>query len=297
LPEPIYVESCAYSVGCPHPIESLLREGVLSLESFEDCRDRGITTFCAGGDSIAQMRTTASARAIASAGLSADAVDCVVVADAMADVPVELSEARVVLQAQDCAAFCAGIEAAAAQIAAGSAENVLLLLTGHVPRERSRYNPELGTIFGDGAAACIVSSRPRGFAVIAAASGWESNPPRVSPATEPTGEQMLRDFQKLQNLLRLSYESAAISPAAVTALCGTHGSRIYLELIAEAAELPYERVYDDAMQEFGHVFACDNLIALAHYLETHRSVGRERVFCLVGWSPRAAGVVLLAELA
>ena len=296
MPEPIYVDGCAYSVGRPHPIEALLREGVLSLESFADCRDRGITTFCAGGDSIAQMRATASARAIASAGLSADAVDCVVVANAM-DVPVELSEARVVLQAQDCAAFCAGIEAAATQIAAGGAENVLLLLTGHVPREQSRYNAELGTIFGDGAAACIVSSRPRGFAVIAAESWLESNPPRVSQATQPTGEQMLRDFQKLQNLLRLSCEGAAISPAAITALCGTHGSRIYLELMAEAAELPDERVYGDAMQEFGHVFACDNLIALAHYLETHRSVGRERVFCLVGWSPRAAGVVLLAELA
>jgi 3-oxoacyl-[acyl-carrier-protein] synthase III len=301
LPEPIYVDGCAYSVGRPHPIESLLREGVLSLESLADCRDRGITMFCAGDDSIAQMRTTASARAIASAGLAANAVDCVVVAaamgDAMADVPVELSGARVVLQAQDCAAFCAGIKAAATQIATGSAENVLLLLTGQVPREQSRYNAELGTIFGDGAAACIVSSRPRGFAVIAAESGLESNPPRVSQATQPTGEQMLRDFQKLQNLLRLSFQSAAISPTAITALCGTHGSRIYLELMAEAAELPHERVYGDAMQEFGHVFACDNLIALAHYLETRRSVGRERVFCLVGWSPRAAGVVLLAELA
>ena len=301
MPEPIYVDGCAYSVGRPHPIESLLREGVLSLESLADCRDRGITMFCAGDDSIARMRTTASARAIASAGLAANAIDCVVVAaamaDAMADVPVELSGARVVLQAQDCAAFCTGIKAAATQIAAGSAENVLLLLTGQVPREQSRYNAELGTIFGDGAAACIVSSRPRGFAVIAAESGLESNPPRVRQATQPTGEQMLRDFQTLQNLLRLSYESAAISPTAITALCGTHGSRIYLELMAEAAELPHERVYGDAMQEFGHVFACDNLIALAHYLETHRSVGRERVFCLVGWSPRAAGVVLLAELA
>jgi 3-oxoacyl-[acyl-carrier-protein] synthase III len=301
LSEPIYVAGCAYSVGRPHPVESLLREGILSLETLEDCRDRGITTFCAGGDSIAQMRTTVTARALASAGLSAEGIDCVVVADAMADamadVPVELSEARVVLQAQDCAAFGAGIEAAAAQIATGSAENVLLLLTGQVRREQSRYNPELGTIFGDGAAACIVSSRPRGFVVIAAESWRESNLPRVSPATQPTGEQMLRDFQKLQNLLRLSYESAAISPAAVTALCGTHGSRIYLELMAEAAELPYERVYGDAMQEFGHVFACDNLIALAHYLEKHPGSERERIFCLVGWSPRAAGVVLLAELA
>jgi 3-oxoacyl-[acyl-carrier-protein] synthase III len=165
-------------------------------------------------------------------------------------------------------------------------------VAGHVPPGMSRYNPELGTVFGDGAAACIVSSRRRGFAVLAA-ENWVGNTP--APVSPTTGEQMLEDFQRLQNLLRLSYEAAMITPAAVTALCGTHGSQIYLELMAEAADLPYERVYDAAMHEFGHVFACDNLIALAHFL-ARRGAGPSRVFCLVGWSPRAAGVVLLEEV-
>jgi 3-oxoacyl-[acyl-carrier-protein] synthase III len=296
LLSPIYLDGCAYSVGVPQPIESLLREGVLSPQSYEDCIDRGIATYCAGGGSIAEMSTTAIARALASAGLSPDDVDCVVVADGTPAVPGELSRARVVLQERDCAAFCAGIETAAAQIAEGIATNVLVLLTGHVSSGRSRYNAELGTVFGDGAAACIVSSRRRGFAVTSAESWMENSPARVSPAAAPSGEQMLQDFLRLRNLFRLSYESALITPAAVTALCGTHGSQIYLELMAEAADLPYERVYGAAMQEFGHVFACDNLIALAHFL-AHRGRAAGRFFCLVGWSPRAAGVVLLEEVA
>jgi 3-oxoacyl-[acyl-carrier-protein] synthase III len=296
LPSSIYLDGCAYSVGVPQPIESLLREGVLLPQSYEDCIDRGIKTYCAGGGSIAQMSATATARALASAGLSADAVDCVVVADGTPAVPVELSQARVVLQERDCAAFCAGIEAAAAQIAAGSAANVLVLLAGHVPDGCSRFNPELGTVFGDGAAACIVSSRRHGFVVKSAESWFENAPARASRLAAPTGEQMLQDFLRLQNLLRLSYESAMITPDAVTALCGTHGSQIYLDLMAEAADLPHERVYGAAMQEFGHVFACDNLIALAHF-RAHRGPARGRVFCLVGWSPRAAGVVLLEEVA
>jgi 3-oxoacyl-[acyl-carrier-protein] synthase III len=242
------------------------------------------------------MSADASARAITLAGLSASAVDCVVVTDGTPAVPVELSKAQVVLQARDCAAFCAGVEAATAQIASGNAENVLLLLTGHVPGERSRYSPELGTIFGDGAAACIVSSRKRGFAVLSAESWLENEPPQALPAAPPSGEQMLHDFQRLQNLLAVSYESAMIAPAAITALCGTHGSQIYLELMAEAAGLPYERVYGAAMQEFGHVFACDNLIAVAHFLARGGPPGG-RVFCLIGWSQRAAGVVLLEEVA
>jgi 3-oxoacyl-[acyl-carrier-protein] synthase III len=296
LPSPVYVDGCAYSVGVPQPLASLVREGVLSPEAYEDCSGRGITTYCAGGDSIAEMSANASARAITLAGLAPDAVDCVVVADGASVVPVELSNAQVVLQAQDCAAFCAGVEAAAAQIAAGNAKNVLLLLTGHVPCGRSRYSPELGTVFGDGAAACVVSQRRRGFAVLSAESWMEDSPPQAHPAAPPSGEQMLQDFQRLQNLLALSYESAGITPAAITALCGTHGSRIYLELMAEAAELPYERVYHAAMQEFGHVFACDNLIALAHFVARGGPAGR-RFFGLLGWSPRAAGVVLLEEVA
>jgi 3-oxoacyl-[acyl-carrier-protein] synthase III len=292
LRSPIFVDGCAFAVGEPQPVESLLRQGALSPESYEDCLGRGIKTFCAGG-SIAEMGATAAARAITAAGIPADAIDCVVVSDPSSSGPMELGKTRIVLRAQDCAAFCAGIEAAAQQIAGGTAENVLLLLTGHVPAGTNRYNPELGTVFGDGAAACIVSSRRRGFAVISAES-WLRN---VSArATQPPGEQLLQDFQGLQSLLRLSYESAAISAAAVTVLCGTHGNQIYLELMAEAAGLSYERVYDDAMQEFGHVFSCDNLIALSHFLRRH-GAQRGRVFCLVGWSPLAAGVVLLEELA
>ena len=289
---PIFVDGCAFEVGVPQPIESLLRQGALSPESYEDCLGRGIKTFCAGG-SIAEMGTTAASRAIEAAGISADAIDSVVVTDSSSGCPIELGRERIALRARDCAAFCAGIEAAAEQIAGGTAENVLLLLAGHVPAGTNRYNPELGTVFGDGAAACIVSSRRRGFAVISAES-WQRT---ASPlATQPLGEQLLQDFQGLQNLLSLSYDSAAISADTVTALFGTHGSQIYLELMAEAAGLPYERAYGDAMQEFGHVFSCDNLIALGHFLRRH-GAQRGRVFCLVGWSPLAAGVVLLEELA
>jgi len=296
LADKIYLDGCAYSVGIPQPLESLLDEGGLSPGSYAECVGRGITTFCAGGDSMAQMSATAIARATRSAGLAPGAIDCVVVAHSSHDFPVAAGDARVLLQVRDCAAFSAGIEAAARQIASGAADNVLLLLTGHVPAGTSRYNPELGTVFGDGAAACVVSSRRRGFALMAAESWVVNSPATVSRAGQPNGDQMLQDFQRLQHLVRQSYESAAMTPAAVTALFGTHGSQIYLELMAEAADLPYERVYGGAMQEFGHVFACDNLIALAHFLE-HRGAGSGRVFCLIGWSPRAAGVVLLEELA
>jgi 3-oxoacyl-[acyl-carrier-protein] synthase III len=299
LREPLFLRSCAFSVGSARPVASLLEEGVLSPESYEDCVDRGITAYCVKNGSVAAMCADAISQATSKAGLLPEQIDCVVVAHATPccsvnpDVVSELYPGvpQVSLRAQDCAVFSAGIEAAAEQIAAGAATNILLLLTGHVPAGTSRYNPQLGTIFGDGAAACIVSSKRGELAVIAVESALWASAPRADPA-QPTGEEMLEDFQRLRNLLRRSYEHAATSPADVAAIFGTHGSQIYLELMAEAAGVPYERVYAAAMRQYGHVFACDNLIALTHFLRDPQ-FPLTGVLCLVGWSPRAAGVVLL----
>jgi 3-oxoacyl-[acyl-carrier-protein] synthase III len=278
LHSPIFLHSFAFSVGSPRPIESLWRDGVLSAAAYEDCIGRGITSFCAAERPLAALSSEATARTLSMAGIAQENV------------------ARVDLRAQDCSAFSAAVEVAAERIANGAAEHVLLVLTGHVPPGASRYSPELGTVFGDGAAACIVSSKRAGFELIAVESWVRSRQLQPGQASQPTGEQLLQDFQRLRNLLRTSYECAAVAPVDLTAVFGTHGSRIYLELMAEAADVPYERVYAGAMQEFGHVLACDNLIALSHFL---RNTGprRDRVFCLIGWSPWSAGVILLRELA
>jgi 3-oxoacyl-[acyl-carrier-protein] synthase III len=275
LHRPIFLHSFAFSVGSPRPIESLWQDGVLSADGYEDCIGRGITRFCAAERPLAALSSEAIARTLSMAGIAQENV------------------AQVDLRAQDCSAFSAGVEAAAERIADGAAEHVLLVLTGHVPAGASRYSPELGTVFGDGAAACIVSGKRAGFELIAVESWVRSRHPQ---AGQPTGAQLLQDFQRLRNLLRTSYDCAAVAPTDITAVFGTHGSRIYLELMAEAADVPYERVYAGAMQEFGHVLACDNLIALSHFL---RNTGprRDRVFCLIGWSPWSAGVILLRELA
>jgi 3-oxoacyl-[acyl-carrier-protein] synthase III len=267
LHSPIFLHSFAFSVGSPRPIESLRQDGVLSADAYEDCIGRGIASFCAAERPLAALSSEAIARTLSMAGIAREGV------------------ARVDLRAQDCSAFSAGVEIAAERIANGAAEHVLLVLTGQVPAGASRYSPELGTVFGDGAAACIVSSKRAGFELIAVESCVRSGP-----------AQLFQDFQRLRNLLRTSYECAAVAPADITAVFGTHGSRIYLELMAEAADVPYERVYAGAMQEFGHVLACDNLIALSHFLR-NSGARRDRVFCLIGWSPWSAGVILLRELA
>jgi 3-oxoacyl-[acyl-carrier-protein] synthase III len=274
LPDSLFLHSFAFSVGPPRSVESLWREGVLPAAAYEDCIDRGITRFCAAERPLDALRSDAIGRTLSMAGMAAEDV-------------VQLE-----LRAQDCAALSAGVGAAAERISSGAAAHVLLVLTGHVPPGTSRYSPELGTVFGDGAAACIVSSKRAGFELLAMES-WERGG-RQQPG-QPTGEQLLEDFQRLRNLLRTSYECAAVTPADITAIFGTHGSRIYLDLMAEAAGVPYERAYAGAMQEFGHVLSCDNLIALSHFLR-YTKPGPDRVFCLIGWSPWSAGVILLGEL-
>jgi hypothetical protein len=131
LPEPTYLNGFAFTVGSPQPIETLLEDGVLTAESYEDCIGRGITTFCAGNRSMAAMSASAVTDALSLSGLSTE------------DVP------RVESQAQNCGAFSAGIEAAARQIAGGLTQHVVLVLTGNVPAGTSRYSRELGTVFGN----------------------------------------------------------------------------------------------------------------------------------------------------
>jgi 3-oxoacyl-[acyl-carrier-protein] synthase III len=274
LPDSLFLHSFAFSVGAPRSIESLWREGALSADAYEDCIDRGITRFCEADRTLDALRSDAIGSTLSMAGMTAGDVS------------------HLELRAQDCAALAAGVEAAAERISSGAAQHVLLVLTGHVPTGMSRYSPELGTVFGDGAAACIVSSRRAGFELLAVESLERQGPQQPR---QPSGEQLLEDFQRLQNLLRASYECADLAPVDLTAIFGTHGSRIYLDLMAEAAGVAYERAYAGAMQEFGHVLACDNLIALSHFLR-YTKPGQNRVFGLIGWSPWSAGVILLREL-
>jgi 3-oxoacyl-[acyl-carrier-protein] synthase III len=305
LPNRFYLHGCAYSVGLPLTIETLLKEGALSPESYEDCTGRGITTFCVADRGVEAMSAVSIGRTMETARFSADQIDCVVVAhstscdsdpaDSIRELGSPLGPGAVVLQGRDCAAFATALQMATERITEGPAKNVLLVLTGHVPPGTPRYSPQFGTVFGDGAATCIVSSSTGSFEILSIESGTRDTGPRAAPGAAPSGDEMLRDFQRLRNLLSVSYECAGISPADVSTLFGTHGSQIYLELMAEAAEVPYESVYDRALRELGHVFSCDNIIDLAHFSQ-HHARQRDRVLCLIGWSPLAAGVVLLKEV-
>jgi len=65
--------------------------------------------------------------------------------------------------------------------------------------------------------------------------------------------------------------------------------------MAEAAGSVEETVYASAMQRYGHIYSCDNIIAFADFLE-HYPTTDARLFCCIGWGPRGAGAVVLREL-
>ena len=77
---------------------------------------------------------------------------------------------------------------------------------------------------------------------------------------------------------------AGVSPPEIRALFGTSGSLMYLNLMAEATQVPLERVYKEGLATYGHVHACDNFIGLKDYFETKRPQGGDH-YMMMGWSP------------
>jgi 3-oxoacyl-[acyl-carrier-protein] synthase III len=304
----IFIQGPAFSAGQPQPLEYFLESGVLTRSSYEDCCDRNVTAICVDNRPLSQTCAAAITQTLRSAGLHAKEVDCVIVVLSTPTRPgcqeeydlidlhrIGLHCKVVTLDIHDCTAVSVGVKVAIEHIQRDAMKNILLLLVGHTPTGMNRHSSQLGTIFGDGAATCIISAARSGFEVAAVGTYGNPNIPSAAKSKDGYGEQLLQSFEKLRELVRLTLEQANSAPDAVRAVFGTHGGQIYFELMAEAADLSYEKVYSRAMQGYGHIYSCDNIIALADFLNHHGPCD-DRVFCLIGWGPRGAGVVILREV-
>jgi 3-oxoacyl-[acyl-carrier-protein] synthase III len=99
----------------------------------------------------------------------------------------------------------------------------------------------------------------------------------------------------LEDLMEISkrvYQSSGVGPSEIEALFATNGSSTYLELMAEAAQMPVSRAYAEDVSRYGHVHSCDNLISLKSYAErTNCSAGR--CYMLLAWSPYVVSASIL----
>lgn len=192
------------------------------------------------------------------------------------------------LQFQSCSGLGCVLDIARGLLRQGHSSLILIILCGQVKNGMKRLDPDSRTVFGDGAATCIVSARPAGFEVLSTMTLID---PSLIVQKKSSSLPRAR-FRNLCETIERAYSEAGIGPENVNVVLGTNGNIFYLDLIAEAARVPPDKIYKNDLGKFGHIFSCDNLISLVNY-ETHNQISPGDHFLVIGWAPFAVGAAVL----
>jgi 3-oxoacyl-[acyl-carrier-protein] synthase-3 len=306
---PVYLQGPAFSVGYVRPLETLHATEEVSEATLCELASRGVSVYCESSREVADMCVDAAAQSLTKAGLNPSDVRGLVFANAMPamDAKQEIAllthlhdfgirvDTVVALQFVHCSAFAPAIEAAADLIRSKSKDNILVLLCNHVTPGVGRLQKELGTVLGDGAAACIVSTRQWGFELVGAETHTDLSLLPSSGGIHPS-IQKLRAFQNLRSVAKSVLAKAAITSEELSLLFSTYASQIYLKTTAGAVGVSIHKLLCDPMNKYGHVSACDNIISLAASIDEHARLQRGDYVMTVGWSPHVIGITLLKNV-
>ena len=307
MSRPVFLHGPAFSVGSARPLEALRETEDITEAMLSDLALRGVKVFCASSRDLVDMCADAAVESLSKTGLDASDISGIIFANDMPLIPgwQEMAllnrlydigirtDTVVALQFLHCSAFAAAIEAAADLVRWKAKDNVLVLLCGQVPPGLGRLRGELGTVSGDGAAACVVSTRQGGIEFLAAETytdlSLRHTADRASQAI-----QSLRAFHNLRTVSKRVFAKTAIDPSKISLLIGTYASQLSLEIAAGAVGVSRHKLFTGPMQKYGHVSSCDNIIALAAIADESRL---EESGCVVavGWSLHVVGVALFIK--
>lgn len=250
--------------------------------------------FAAEGDTAASLAADASGRALEAAGVDPAAVDLTIVATFTGDQPLPSTASFVQSRlgmggaafdlAAACAGFIYGVEVGAAQIAAGSAETVLVTGTEVLSRILNFRDRTTCVLFGDGAgAAVLVPGEDPGvlgsvlandgrhahlLEVPAGGSARPATPERVA-AGEHTihmadgREVFKRAVVGMAEACSRLLDKAGVAADEVALMVPHQANARIIRAVAERLAFPADRVYVD-LAEVGNTSAASVPIALDH---------------------------------
>jgi 3-oxoacyl-[acyl-carrier-protein] synthase III len=293
-----YISGMAYRVGRRADIADLFGASSGSAPSLDFYLSRGLKNYCIQEETTGDLYRPVIESALEDAGVGAGDIGAVIfntatspwtsaeelhlfaaLADAgMGDVPL------IGIGLQSCSA-CPSALGIARQTLIDEEFNghVLVLISGRVMPGESRMDAHAATIFSDGVAACIVSREPGAYELLAVRSHTNLKTARINPAGEKPGMSLVRSYNDLKLVATRLYADCGLSSRDIEVLFCTNGSFAYTALVAAAAGLPQERVYNDDIARFGHVHSCDNIISLVTYGE---QIGHKQsaAYLLIGLS-------------
>ncbi len=288
-------------------IGSYLPERILTnkdLEKMVETSDEWITTrtgieerrIAREDEYCSDIGAEAAKKALQDANMSIDEIDCIIVATISPDYlfPSTASLIQKKLKANTvacfdiqaaCSGFIYGLSIAKSYVDTGLCKNVLLIAAEKLSSLVNYKDRSTCILFGDGAAACIVSQKEqKGFAIeslVMGADGEQADllilPAGGSriPASHKTvdenmhylqmsgGEVFKHAVRRMQQAAVESIEKAGLQESDIDWLIPHQANIRIIEAIAKRfSHLPEERIYKDVVRKFGNTSASSVGISL-----------------------------------
>jgi 3-oxoacyl-[acyl-carrier-protein] synthase III len=168
----------------------------------------------------------------------------------------------------------------------------VLLVTADRMRARTRYLDNGQTVMSDGAASCVVSSRPPpgpSFEVRGLASSFRADIGTVAVRRIIVARATV---EAIEDTVRRAADRSSLTARDFRYLLTGNFGRTPRELLAESAGVSVDRVYCPMLGQTGHCFAGDVLVSLGSLQQTDQIDHGDHVLLLTA-SPRSWSVAVL----
>jgi 3-oxoacyl-[acyl-carrier-protein] synthase-3 len=317
---------------------SYLPEKVLSNADFErmvETTDEWILTrtgirerrIAAVGEEVSHMGRDAALKAIEKAGIDKSAIDLILVATSTPEYLVSNTASLIQnelgltdipafdLQAA-CSGYIFGISMAKAYIESGTFNTILLVAPEKLSAITDYEDRGTSILFGDGAAAAILSSEPAGLMIGTTPIGSDGsqygllNIPAGGSKT-PAGESTVRDklhtikmngkelfkhaVRRMNSAAGACLKAEGITKEEIDWLVPHQANIRIIEAVAKYCDIPHEKVFK-TVHKYGNTSASSVGIALDELLEAHPFNPGQKVLLAAFGAGLTWGATLLTQV-
>lgn len=254
--------------------------------------------FAGDDETVVSMATTAGAQALASAGIGACDVGCVIVATSTYLLQTPAAAARVASDlgtcnaaafdlSAGCAGFCHALSLASDSVAAGSAEHVLVIGVERLSDNTDRTDRSTAFIFGDGAGAVVVGpaessgigpvvwgSDGSQYEAICQSPAWDelrADRASVAPAVRMNGMQVYRwATTTMPDIARRILDLSGLTVAELDAFIPHQANQRITDCLTRALGIdPTATVIATSVETLGNTSAASVPLALIELLRSN----------------------------
>jgi len=298
------ISGISYVVGNRLPISALVERGTIGATAEKALAANGLIYFRESHCDSRELYISSVEQTLNEAGLGISDICGVVFAQPSVDWDLESetdllhalgrvgfeSGPVVGVALQGCSALAA-VLSNAMQLVVTYSRPVLVIMSGLCCRGSGRYKPHLGTILSDGVSSAIVSSEKQQFSILSFRTHTNIRL-STAPKSSDTSRYLNQSYKTISSVVTETLASADVLLDDVKLFCGTNTNVCSLEFLSVSLGVKSDRMWSEDLREMGHLYSCDNLIAL----KNAPSSGRIRtgdIVLLVGWSPYTVGAVVV----